>query len=151
MATTEPNRRRIFASVFPPVQLDGPKPKTKSRDPEQATWDRAWLAATKFLSIPDQGFRGIENYVPKAPGREVNDALAYLAADKGVMDREEWSIFEWYGSDMRRHFYRNFKVALVKVGISLYVCGLVILLRGCVVCSFWTSRMGYGKSFIACS
>ncbi|EIT73459.1 hypothetical protein BDV35DRAFT_156929 [Aspergillus flavus] len=115
MATTEPNRRRIFASVFPPVQLDGPKPKTKSRDPEQATWDRAWLAATKFLSIPDQGFRGIENYVPKAPGREVNDALAYLAADKGVMDREEWSIFEWYGSEMRRHFYRNFKVALVKL------------------------------------
>ncbi|KAE8319891.1 hypothetical protein BDV41DRAFT_173072 [Aspergillus transmontanensis] len=115
MATTEPNRRRIFASVFPPVQLDDPKPKTKSRDPEQATWDRAWLAATKFLSIPDQGFRGIENYVPKAPGREVNDALAYLAADKGVMDREEWSIFEWYGSEMRRHFYRNFKVALVKL------------------------------------
>ncbi|KAB8201856.1 hypothetical protein BDV34DRAFT_161637 [Aspergillus parasiticus] len=115
MATTEPNRRRIFASVFPPVQLDDPKPKTKSRDPEQATWDRAWLAATKFLSIPDQGFRGIENYMPKAPGREVNDALAYLAADKGVMDREEWSIFEWYGSEMRRHFYRNFKVALVKL------------------------------------
>ncbi|KAK6838807.1 hypothetical protein RU639_000658 [Aspergillus parasiticus] len=115
MATTEPNRRRIFASVFPPVQLDDPKPKTKSRDPEQPTWDRAWLAATKFLSIPDQGFRGIESYVPKAPGREVNDALAYLAADKGVMDREEWSIFEWYGSEMRRHFYRNFKVALVKL------------------------------------
>ncbi|KAE8137566.1 hypothetical protein BDV38DRAFT_292772 [Aspergillus pseudotamarii] len=115
MATTEPNRRRIFASVFPPVQLDDPKPKTKSRDPEQATWDRAWLAATKFLSIPDQGFRGIEDYVPKSPGREVNDALAYLAADKGVADREEWSIFEWYGSEMRRHFYKNFKAGLVKL------------------------------------
>ncbi|KAE8421655.1 hypothetical protein BDV36DRAFT_292040 [Aspergillus pseudocaelatus] len=115
MATTEPNQRRIFASVFPPVQLDDPKPKTKSRDPEQATWDRAWLAATKFLTIPDQGFCGIEDYVPKAPGREVNDALAYLAADKGVADREEWSIFEWYGSEMRRHFYKNFKAGLVKL------------------------------------
>ncbi|KAE8365596.1 hypothetical protein BDV27DRAFT_126652 [Aspergillus caelatus] len=115
MATTEPNQRRIFASVFPPVQLDDPKPKTKSRDPEQATWDRAWLAATKFLTIPDQGFCSIEDYVPKAPGREVNDALAYLAADKGVADREEWSIFEWYGSEMRRHFYKNFKAGLVKL------------------------------------
>ena len=116
MATTEPHRRRIFASVFPPVQLDA-KPRIKARD---ATGDRAWLAATKFLSIPDQGFRGIENYVPKAPGREVNDALAYLAA----ADREEWSIFEWYGSEMRRHFYKNFKAGLVKVGFSLPLhCG----------------------------
>ncbi|OGM50131.1 anaphase-promoting complex subunit ApcB [Aspergillus bombycis] len=113
MATTLPNRRRIFATVFPPVQLDDAKPRPTARDAEQATGERAWLVATKFLSIPDQGFRGIENYVPKAPGRELNDALAYLAA--GAADREEWSIYEWYGSEMRRHFYRNFKVGLVKL------------------------------------
>ncbi|KAE8373324.1 hypothetical protein BDV26DRAFT_70459 [Aspergillus bertholletiae] len=116
MAVIEPNRQRIFASIFPPVHGDDDtKPKTRSRDPEQATWDRAWLVATTFLTIPDRGFRGIEDYVPRAPGREVNDALGYLAAEKGVADRDEGSIFEWYGGEMRRHFYKNFKVGLVKL------------------------------------
>ncbi|KAE8351301.1 hypothetical protein BDV28DRAFT_22281 [Aspergillus coremiiformis] len=117
MATSEPSRR-IFASVFPPPPLhsDDPKPRTKSstRDPDQVTWDRAWHAATAFLSIPDRGFQAIEEDVSKVPGKEVVDALAYLA-DKEVTNRDERSIFEWYGREMRRHFYKNFKVWLVNL------------------------------------
>ncbi|KAE8388078.1 anaphase-promoting complex subunit ApcB [Aspergillus alliaceus] len=107
MAIPEPHRR-IFASVFSPVHVNDPKPKAKSKEP-----DRAWLAATTFLSIPDRGFEGLEDEGLKVPGKGVTDSLAYLV-DKGVTNRGEWSIFDWYGGEMRRHFYKNYKAELVK-------------------------------------
>jgi hypothetical protein len=117
MISTAPNRRRIFASVFPPASLEDPTPERKSsEDPGQGRWDRAWSVATTFLAIPDRGFEGIEDDLSRAPGKEVTKALAYLTDLEATIGEEgKRSIFDWYGGEVRRHFLKNFKGGLLNV------------------------------------
>jgi len=49
----------------------------------------------------------------KKPSKEIRDALSYLiklsAVDADRYAGEPKSIIDWYGSEIRRHFLRNFK------------------------------------------
>ncbi|KAE8153444.1 hypothetical protein BDV25DRAFT_28104 [Aspergillus avenaceus] len=109
MISTASNQSRIFASVFPPASLNDHKPKTRSVEgPAQTTWERAWRAATAFLSVPDRGAQGAEDYESKLPAKDVTDALAYLTSSEDGKRR----MLDWYGGEIRRHFLKNFKAAL---------------------------------------
>ncbi|RAK97450.1 anaphase promoting complex subunit 2 [Aspergillus ibericus CBS 121593] len=98
---------------------------------DQATWDRAWQAATAFLSIPDCGFEVLLRYEAigeaeflrlsnrdQKPSREVLEALAYLmkAITMGVEGEGDMqNLLEWYGYEIKRHFLKNFRGGLFKL------------------------------------
>ncbi|KAL1853323.1 hypothetical protein Plec18167_005587 [Paecilomyces lecythidis] len=98
-----------------------------------AAWDKAWNAATSFMSVPDRGFAVLEasddmdeteflkqwnRYDP--PSKQTADALAYLLKSSPLSKipqarPEEHDLFEWYGNEMRRHFLVNFRGSLVQL------------------------------------
>lgn len=112
--------------------------------PERAAWDRAWDAATSFLSIPDKGFAVLEasDGMEKAkflkqwnrhgsPSKTTLDALTYLLKSSSLKkvpqaQPEEHDLIEWYGNEMRRHFLVNFRSSLVQVCNSDNFCNLHI-------------------------
>ncbi|KAJ5102686.1 hypothetical protein N7532_003215 [Penicillium argentinense] len=150
-------RRRVFHSVFSPASIEARPPfadptsqasfqsaassSTVRTDPqsqsftslhEQApsdpeTWNRAWAAATAYLSIPDRGFedseivkrRERENTIPP-PSRDTVEAFSYLlaaakhtnAAQGGTASRD---LCDWYSEEMRRHFLTNLQRRLREI------------------------------------
>ncbi|KAL1982174.1 hypothetical protein VTN96DRAFT_1654 [Rasamsonia emersonii] len=107
--------------------------KIEESSPEQIIWDRAWHAATTFLSFPDRGFEVLTTGDPDGaqsttsrldssslPSREISDSLAYLLApsSRGRALRaglKEHDLVEWYGNEMRRHFLTNFRAGFVQL------------------------------------
>ncbi|PKY03245.1 anaphase-promoting complex subunit ApcB [Aspergillus campestris IBT 28561] len=94
---------------------------------DQATWDRAWRAATRFLSVPDReldiwvlGEDAEETRLLRhfnrhtRPSKDVSAALAFLTAplSQGGPDAAQRSIIDWYGYEIRRHFLKNFRGSL---------------------------------------
>ncbi|GAQ42354.1 hypothetical protein AtubIFM55763_007579 [Aspergillus tubingensis] len=100
---------------------------------DQATLDRAWQVATKFLTIPDCGFDILYRYEDigeakflrltnrdKKPTREVMEALEYLLKPFTMgldvtEDMAQRNILDWYAYEMRRHFLKNFRGGLYKL------------------------------------
>ncbi|EER39261.1 anaphase-promoting complex subunit [Histoplasma capsulatum H143] len=152
------SRKRVFDSVFlsAPLSRISPTPisspvqsltragGTFSSDrnqrelenvPEQVTWDRAWHAATTFLSIPDEGFRNnggddddddgtrdedtlLKRWAKGPPSQLVSESLFYVGADSSPgkalrQGSKEDDVKEWYLNEMRRHFLTNFRTFLV--------------------------------------
>ncbi|QSS61384.1 anaphase-promoting complex subunit [Histoplasma capsulatum] len=148
------SRKRVFDSVFLSAPLSSISPTpisspvqsltraggTFSSDrnqrepenvPEQVTWDRAWHAATTFLSIPDEGFRNnddddgirdedtlLKRWAKGPPSQLVSESLFYVGADSSPgkalrQGSKENDVKEWYLSEMRRHFLTNFRTFLV--------------------------------------
>ncbi|PWY83663.1 hypothetical protein BO94DRAFT_468876 [Aspergillus sclerotioniger CBS 115572] len=112
---------------------------------DQATWGRAWQAATTFLSIPDRGFEVLLRYEEigeaeflrlsnrdKKPSREVVEAFAYLIKFAVGLDVEDLqrSLLDWYGYEIRRHFLRNLRGGLFKVGSERSYARLMVLIGG---------------------
>lgn len=113
--------------------------KIEESSPEQIIWDRAWHAATTFLSFPDRGFEVLTTGDPDGaqsttsrldssslPSREISDSLAYLLApsSRGRALRaglKEHDLVEWYGNEMRRHFLTNFRAGFVQVSIVSHI------------------------------
>ncbi|QSS57056.1 anaphase-promoting complex subunit [Histoplasma capsulatum var. duboisii H88] len=151
------SRKRVFDSVFLSAPLSSISPTpisspvqsltraggTFSSDrnqrelenvPEQVTWDRAWHAATTFLSIPDEGFRNnggdddddgtrdedtlLKRWAKGPPSQLVSESLFYVGADSSPgkalrQGSKEDDVKEWYLNEMRRHFLTNFRTFLV--------------------------------------
>ncbi|KAL4788376.1 hypothetical protein BJX76DRAFT_176215 [Aspergillus varians] len=128
-------RSHIFGSVFAPASpgdfISGFAPTTRSSQregsiPEKGAWDRAWRAATVFLSIPDGEFEKLVLHSEdsegeflklwnrhKRPSKDTREALRYLTKlSMEDSDDAPKSIIDWYGSEIRRHFLRNFKEEL---------------------------------------
>lgn len=95
---------------------------TDVASPEEDTLDQARQAAKEFLSVPNLGFELLYKFrnhdgseVLKEwnrlspPSKETAEALEYL------MRTCPWSLFDWYGNDIRRHFLVNFRTGLTKV------------------------------------
>ncbi|RAH85969.1 anaphase-promoting complex subunit ApcB [Aspergillus japonicus CBS 114.51] len=102
--------------------------------PEQATWDRAWRVATKFLAVPDRGFATLlrceqmdQSHFMRLWNRhrtadqEILDAFACLLEPflgqrrmRQQRDALQKSILDWYGFEIRRHFLRNVRSGLVE-------------------------------------
>lgn len=95
---------------------------TDATSPEENTLDQARQAAREFLSVPDLGFELLYEFrntdgseVLKEwnrlspPSNETAEALEHL------MRTSPWSLFEWYGNDIRRHFLVNLRTGLSKV------------------------------------
>ncbi|KAL3471902.1 hypothetical protein BJX99DRAFT_236574 [Aspergillus californicus] len=131
-------RNRIFNSVFasPLDDLNSPPglPLTTAADksvsrkaaslPDNETWTRVWRLATKFLSLPDANLESLVRYDElgdesflklwnrdKQPSKDTRDAFRYLircSDPEGGMK----SVIDWYGSEIRLHFLRNFRVEL---------------------------------------
>lgn len=156
------SRKRVFDSVFSPTSLKSLAPTTAvtpasafppgkrtaanesdvkidESSPEQIIWDRAWHAATTFLSFPDRGFEVLTAGDPdgaqstsrldssSVPSREISDSLAYLLApsSRGKALRaglREHDLVEWYGNEMRRHFLTNFIASFVQVSVLSFIC-----------------------------
>ncbi|RDH36146.1 hypothetical protein BDQ94DRAFT_185330 [Aspergillus welwitschiae] len=113
---------------------------------DQATLDRAWQVATTFLAIPDCGFDILYRYEDigeakflrltnrdKKPSREVIEAFEYLMKPFTMgldvaEDMAQRNILDWYAYEMRRHFLKNFRGGLYKVG-----CKSGVLQIMCVV------------------
>lgn len=142
-------RSHILGSVFPPASsgdfIPGLAPRTRSSQregsiPENGKWDRAWRRVTSFLSIPDGEFEQLVLHNEesdgeflkqwnrhKKPSKEIRDALSYLINLSTVDDEDSpKNIIDWYGSEIRRHFLRNFKDELSVVSSTFYTC--IILL-----------------------
>ncbi|CEL05474.1 hypothetical protein ASPCAL06592 [Aspergillus calidoustus] len=135
-------RSHIFSSVFAPCSLGDPiptrpslAPKTaadnstlrkETQFPDKTTWDRAWRLAVSFLTMPDAEFEPLLRITEmgdaeflrlwnrsKKPSKETRDAFSLLA--KGSLETAGsvyGSIFDWYESEIRRHFMQNFKADL---------------------------------------
>lgn len=95
---------------------------TDAASPEEDTLNQARQAAKEFLSVPNLGFDLLYNFrntdgsqVLKEwnrlspPSKETAEALEYL------MRTSPWTLFEWYGNDIRRHFLVNLRTGLSKV------------------------------------
>jgi anaphase-promoting complex subunit 2 len=95
---------------------------TDTASPEEGTLNQARLAAKEFLSVPNLGFDLIYKFrntdgseVLKEwnrlspPSKETAEALEHL------MRTSPWSLFDWYGNDIRRHFLVNLRTGLTKV------------------------------------
>lgn len=166
-------RSHIFGSVFAPAPpgdfIPGLAPRTRSSQregsiPENGKWDRAWRTATSFLSTPDGEFEQLVLHNEgsegeflkqwnrhKKPSKEIRDALSYLiklsAVDADRDDGEPKSIIDWYGSEIRRHFLRNFKDELSVV--SSFSTHIVLLghalLRRCRLSRLLQIEMIYLK------
>ncbi|KAJ9323181.1 hypothetical protein DTO027B5_8561 [Paecilomyces variotii] len=154
-------RKRVFDSVFSPASLDhataphlttpllnllvadqsfdsateiaSPSQDYRLSSRDEAAWDRAWNAATAFLSVPDRGFASLEasdemdeteflkqwnRYDP--PSKQTSEALAYLLKTSPLRKgpqagAEEHDLIEWYGNEIRRHFLVNFRGSLVQL------------------------------------
>ncbi|KAI9376612.1 hypothetical protein BJX61DRAFT_538695 [Aspergillus egyptiacus] len=126
-------RSHIFASVFtsPLDDLLAPTPaadqSTSHQEgslPEKGAWTRAWRLATTFLSLPDRDLEPMVRYEEfgeeeflklwnrdKKPTKETRDALSYLIKNSGS-DGGPKSVIDWYGSEIRLHFLRNFRKEL---------------------------------------
>ncbi|KAK2766254.1 hypothetical protein FQN54_007771 [Arachnomyces sp. PD_36] len=107
-------RKRIFDSVFAPAPLENISPTpvatpvlgsntapgqpfggfgagasaTEDPVPEQVTWDRAWHTATSFLSLPIEGYKGIDEILV---GVNLDSALDFAPdgedEDHGLLKR----------------------------------------------------------------
>lgn len=113
------------ATAFSPVPQEPPA--------DREAWDRAWSAATAFLSVPNRGFAPIyesrETDGSEAlkdwnrlspPSKETGEALAYLtAAAQNTRDSpgatRPKDLFSWYGDEIRRHFLTNLRGGLFEV------------------------------------
>lgn len=100
---------------------------------DREAWDRAWSAATAFLSVPDRGFAPIyesrdtdgsealkEWNRLSPPSKETGEALAYLTAAAQYADTSlgvagSKDLFSWYGDEIRRHFLTNLRTGLYEV------------------------------------
>lgn len=149
-------RSHIFGSVFTPASpggfIPGLTPRTRSSQregsiPENGKRDRAWCTVTSFLSIPDGKFEQLVFHNEesegkflkqwnrhKKPSKEIRDALSYLIELSTVDDDDPpKSILDWYGSEIRRHFLRNFKDELSVVSFTfntlIVLLGRVLLRR----------------------
>lgn len=149
------SRKRVFDSVFSPASpgafptADNVLPGTidplaavrkpypdnsqgtadeEERGPDQATWDRAWNAATTFLVVPDRGLAALGTFEDidegeflkrwnrcSAPSKKTVDALAYLVSQPESTAAGLGSIVNWYGREIRRHFLKNFRDGLFQV------------------------------------
>jgi anaphase-promoting complex subunit 2 len=89
---------------------------------EEDTLDHAREAAKEFLSVPNLGFDPLYNYRDTdgsellkewnrltPPSKETAEALEYL------MRTSPWTLFEWHGNDIRKHFLVNFRAGLSEV------------------------------------
>lgn len=120
---------------------------------DQATWDRAWRTATRFLSVPDRelDLRVLGEDIEETrllrhfnrhtrPSKDVTAALAFLTAplSQGGTGAAQRSIIDWYGYEIRRHFLKNFRGSLHAVGYLLSFGGLGCCARipNCLHCSF---------------
>ena len=147
-------RRRVFGSVFPAtlqtsslsektlnasfqstdssstVKTDfAPIHPSVTSEADRETWDRAWAAATDFLSVPDRGFAPIydardtdgseiiqEFARLSPPSKDTADALEYLVAAVPQAQDDSRNLFSWYGDEIRRHFLTNLRQGLHEVG-----------------------------------
>ncbi|KAL2815765.1 hypothetical protein BDW59DRAFT_176029 [Aspergillus cavernicola] len=134
-------RSHIFGSVFasplddlistapglaPTTAADNSTSEQGELLPDKRVWSRAWRLATTFLSLPDRDLEslvqyeelGEENFLElwnrqKKPSKETRDAFGYLI-------RASWpeggakSVIDWYGSEIRLHFFRNFRKELTE-------------------------------------
>ncbi|KAJ5449343.1 Cullin homology [Penicillium cf. griseofulvum] len=95
---------------------------TDAGSPEEDTLNQALQAAKEFLSVPNLGFELLYNFRNtdgnqglkewnrlSPPSKETAEALEYL------MRASPWTLFEWYGNDIRRHFLVNFRTGLSKL------------------------------------
>ncbi|KAF4767207.1 hypothetical protein N7455_011742 [Penicillium solitum] len=95
---------------------------TDAASPEEDTLNQARQTAKEFLSVPNLGFDLLYNFrntdgsqVLKEwnrlspPSKETAEALEYL------MRTSPWTLFEWYGNDIRRHFLVNLRTGLSKL------------------------------------
>ncbi|KAF9885214.1 hypothetical protein FE257_000574 [Aspergillus nanangensis] len=118
-------RRRVFNSVFSATLLQDYNTEPLNPGPDRATWDRAWLLATNFLSLPDAGFTVAQfastsdpellhlSNRSRLPSKEVNDAFHYLAQSlRRAEQPAARNLFDWYGYEIRRHFLKNFRSGL---------------------------------------
>ncbi|KAL2819687.1 hypothetical protein BJX63DRAFT_381438 [Aspergillus granulosus] len=156
-------RSHIFSSVFAPASLGDPlpirpllAPKTatdnsslglESQLPNKATWDRAWRLAILFLTMPDVEFEPLLRMTEmgeveflklwnryKKPSKETRDAFNYLA--KGSLEDAGsvyGSIFDWYESEIRRHFMQNFKADLYMGSHATMRDGILKMLVDCLL------------------
>ena len=108
--------------------------QTTSVSWDPASWDRAWSAATAFLTIPDRGFRPIFQSRKtdggeilkdwdrlSSPSKETADALSYLIAVAQHTNASK-NLFDWYGDEIRRHFLTNFRDGIYKVSEDATPC-----------------------------
>ncbi|KAL2855997.1 hypothetical protein BJY01DRAFT_187012 [Aspergillus pseudoustus] len=135
-------RSHIFSSVFAPASFGDPLPTRpllalknaadksslhhESQLPHKAAWDRAWRLVILFLTMPDAEFEPLVRVTEmgeaeflrlwnryKKPSKETRDAFNYLAKGSlGDAGSVYGSIFDWYESEIRRHFMQNFKGTL---------------------------------------
>ncbi|KAL4940831.1 hypothetical protein BDV06DRAFT_223702 [Aspergillus oleicola] len=137
-------RSHIFGSIFAPAPPNDLKtrlvPTTRSSSPQKGAalsedekWDRAWSAATDFLLIRDRELDELVGHIEdsegdylktwrqKKPLKETKEALGYLVK-RSLKDLEHApkDIFDWYGTEIRRHFLQNFKEALSGIVQSQY-------------------------------
>ncbi|KAL1953696.1 hypothetical protein VTO42DRAFT_2369 [Malbranchea cinnamomea] len=105
--------------------------------PERAIWDRAWDAATTYLSIPEGGFNFgqdgdgdgngddldeetlMKRWEKEPPSQFVSDSIFYVGADASPgrelrAGLKECDLREWYMVEARKHFLRNFRDGLIK-------------------------------------
>lgn len=98
---------------------------TDSASADEHLLDHARAAATEFLTVPNLGFEPLYNYRETdgsellkewnrlaPPSKEAAEALEYL------MRTSPWTLFEWYGNSIRRHFLANFRSGLTEVWIA---------------------------------
>lgn len=95
---------------------------TDSASADAEILDQARVAAAEFLSVPNLGFEPLYAHRDTdgsellkewnrlaPPSKESAEALEYL------MRTSPWTLFEWYGNDIRKHFLINFRSGLTKV------------------------------------
>ncbi|CAG8222509.1 unnamed protein product [Penicillium salamii] len=95
---------------------------TDSASADAEILDQARVAAAEFLSVPNLGFEPLYTHRDTdgsellkewnrlaPPSKESAEALEYL------MRTSPWTLFEWYGNDIRKHFLINFRSGLTKL------------------------------------
>jgi anaphase-promoting complex subunit 2 len=81
----------------------------------------AWSAATRFLSLHEDGAR------PSRRSREVEGALAYLLVGEGKTQNGEGQgeerLVEWFTNEARIHFAGSVKPGLRQLWDNVRLCG----------------------------
>ncbi|CAG8051885.1 unnamed protein product [Penicillium olsonii] len=112
---------------------------TDTASADEEILDHARAAAAEFLSVPNLGFELLYAYRDTdgsellkewdrlaPPSKECAEALGYL------MRTSPWTLFEWYGNDIRRHFLMNFRSGLTKLLASPEKDGLLRTIVDCL-------------------
>lgn len=158
-------RKRVFESVFPSSRLKdltptpsatpllgqaefGPKVgdaaissfssspvEATETYPEQVIWDRAWHAATSFLTLPGRDFvqkrqADIDAFAARfnRPAKNAMESIRYVISNQKSERGQEQkggrpSVLEWYTDHVRGHYLAHSRAPLLRVSVKDFLLG----------------------------